>query len=262
MPGSEAFIVLQVLIASSLLMGATWLVQRRTGNAGIVDLVWTVAVGLAGLLYAWQGSGDSTRRVLLAIFAGLWSLRLSWHLWRRVVGQPEDGRYQAMREHWGEQQQRGLFLFFQAQALFVVVFSLPHWAVAHSVGELAAWQVAAAALLWLIALGGEAVADVQLDAFRRRADTRGRTCREGLWRYSRHPNYFFEWLGWFVWPVLAWPGPWTWLALLAGPALMYLFLARLTGIPYTERQALKTRADYADYQRSTSAFIPWPPRAE
>jgi len=260
MPGTD--IILFVLIASSLAMCATWLLQWRTGNAGIVDLVWTIAVGLASLLYAWQGTGDPVRRLLVALFAGLWSARLAWHLWRRVVGQAEDGRYRALREHWGEAQHRGLFVFFQAQALFVVIFSLPQWAVAHTPGAPAVWQLLAAVCVWGIALGGETVADAQLDAFRRRPQAHGRTCREGLWRYSRHPNYFFEWLGWFVWPILAWPGEVTWLALFAGPALMYLFLARLTGIPYTERQALKSRSDYAEYQRTTSPFFPWPPRAE
>jgi steroid 5-alpha reductase family enzyme len=250
-----------VLVAAMLAMGATWVVQRRTGNAGIVDIVWTMAVGVASLFYAWQGSGDPSRRLLVAVFAGIWSLRLTVHLWRRVVGHPEDGRYRAMREHWGDRQQQGLFVFFQAQALFVIIFSLPQWAVAQTSGDLQTWQLAAAGCLWLISVAGESLADAQLDAFKRRPDARGRTCREGLWRYSRHPNYFFEWIGWFVWPVLALPGGLTWLAL-TGPALMYLFLARLTGIPYTERQALKSRADYAEYQRTTSPFIPWPPRAE
>jgi steroid 5-alpha reductase family enzyme len=262
MPGSDVQLLLVVIVAASTAMLVTWFVQRQSGNAGIVDLVWTVAVGLASLLYACLGSGDPTRRLLVALFAGLWSARLAWHLGRRIIGKPEDGRYRALREHWGEGQQRGLFLFFQAQALFVVVFSLPQWVVAQTPTAPAAWQILAAFLIWSIALVGESVADAQLDAFKRRPEARGRTCREGLWRYSRHPNYFFEWLGWFVWPVLAWPGGLTWLALLTGPVLMYLFLARLTGIPYTEGQALKSRADYADYQQTTSAFFPRPPRAE
>lgn len=262
MPTPDIQSILLVLLASSLAMYVTWLVQRRTGNAGIVDLVWTIAIGLASAWYAWQGTGDPGRRLLVVCFAGLWSARLAWHLWRRIVGEAEDGRYRAMREHWGERQQQGLFMFFQAQALFVVIFSLPHWAVAQTPGALATWQVLAAVLVWVTALGAEALADAQLEAFRARPENHGRTCREGLWRYSRHPNYFFEWLGWWVWPILAWPGGLTWLALLTGPALMYLFLARLTGIPYTERQALKSRSDYADYQRKTSAFLPWPPRAE
>lgn len=251
-----------VLAVSSVVMVLTWVVQWRTGNAGIVDIVWTILVGLASIYFALLLEGDATRRLLLGVMAGLWSLRLTWHLWRRVVGHPEDGRYRAMREHWGSGQQLGLFVFFQAQAIFVIIFSLPQWVVASTTAPLAYPLLAMSLALWVLSVGGEALADQQLDAFKTRAESKGRTCRDGLWRYSRHPNYFFEWLGWFIWPLLAWPSPYWWLTLL-GPALMFLFLVKLTGIPYTEKQALKSRGeDYRAYQRTTSAFFPWPPKQD
>jgi len=151
-------------------------------------------------------------------------------------------------------------LFFQAQALLDVLLGLPFL--------LAAWNPTAglhplewaAAALWLAAWVGESVADGQLRRFKARAESAGLTCREGLWRFSRHPNYFFEWLVWVAYLLLALTAPWGWTAIL-GPALMLYFLLRVTGIPYTEAQSLRSRPeDYARYQRETSPFIPWFPR--
>ena len=118
----------------------------------------------------------------------------------------------------------------------------------------------AAAALWAIALAGESLADRQLDAFRRDPANRGRTCRVGLWSWSRHPNYFFEWLVWVAYWLFACASPWGWTTLFC-PALMLYFLFRVTGIPATEAQALRTRGDdYREYQRTTSAFVPLLPR--
>jgi steroid 5-alpha reductase family enzyme len=113
--------------------------------------------------------------------------------------------------------------------------------------------------LWLLAMLGEAIADAQLERFRRDPSQRGRVCRHGLWRYSRHPNYFFECLHWFAYAALAWGTPWLWVALLS-PALMAFLLLRLSGIPLLEAHAIAQRPDYAEYVRTTSALIPWPPR--
>ena len=116
-------------------------------------------------------------------------------------------------------------------------------------------------VLWAVTLAGEAVADRQLEVFRRDPASRGRTCRSGLWRYSRHPNYFFEWLVWVAYFVFALASPWGW-ATVYCPALMLYFLFRVTGIPATEEQAVRSRGDdYRDYQRTTSAFVPWFPKA-
>ena len=115
--------------------------------------------------------------------------------------------------------------------------------------------------LWLVALGGETLADRQLAAFKDDPANRGKVCDSGLWRYSRHPNYFFEWLVWVSFFLFALPSPWGWTTIFA-PALMLFFLLRVTGIPYTEQQSLRSKGDaYRAYQRVTSPFIPWFPKS-
>jgi steroid 5-alpha reductase family enzyme len=163
-----------------------------------------------------------------------------------------------LRERWQGSPAR-FFLFFQLQALVVALFAVPFFAAA-SQPDLDARWIAAAAACWLLSLGGETLADRQLARFRADPANRGRTCRDGLWGWSRHPNYFFEWLHWFAYVLLAAGGPlagWSWI----GPIVMLLFLYRVSGIPWTEAQALRSRGeDYRRYQRQVSAFLPLPPR--
>ncbi|MFP4209227.1 MAG: DUF1295 domain-containing protein [Wenzhouxiangella sp.] len=242
-------------------MAGLWLWQRGSGRADWVDAFWAGSIGALAVFYALFGDGAVEKRVIVALVAGTWSFRLTRHLAVRLASHAaEDGRYQAMREHWGERAQAWLFVFFMGQAVIAWLFSLPAWVVANDPsGVLSGW-VLLGVLVWFISLAGESLADRQLSAFRQDPANRGKVCQVGLWRYSRHPNYFFEWLHWFSYPLIAMGAPHQWLAWL-GPVLMLLFLYRVTGIPYTEKQALKSRGDaYRDYQRTTSAFIPWPPK--
>ncbi|MFZ5785249.1 MAG: DUF1295 domain-containing protein [Acidobacteriota bacterium] len=255
----SVFVVILIgWVAVAALQVALWLVQRARRDAGWVDVGWAYGIGVLAVLFAALLEGDPARRWLVAALGATWSVRLgSYLLVNRVLGKPEDGRYQALRASWGERAQPYFFLFFQFQALLELLFALPLLvAMRHPGGPLgvAGWLGVA---VWVVAVGGETLADAQLARFRADPANRGRTCQVGLWRYSRHPNYFFEFLHWWAYVLLAFGAPLWWLTLL-GPAVMLFFLATFTGIPATEAQALRTRADYAKYQRTTSAFIPWP----
>lgn len=248
-----------VWLGAALMMAALWGFQRETGDAGIVDVGWAGGLGLAALFYAWAGPGDHERRILLAAMAGFWSFRLAAYILVRGLGRPEDGRYSRLRVLWGRWAQRNFFWFFQAQAALVAVLSVPFLIVAFDPRPGLDWRAWLGAALAILAVGGETLADRDLMEFRAVAGNAGRVCRRGLWRYSRHPNYFFEWLHWWAYVVLALGAPdWYWTLL--GPGVMLVFLRYFTGIPYTEAQALRTRPGYAEYQRTTSAFFPWFPR--
>jgi steroid 5-alpha reductase family enzyme len=254
---------LQILIGwivIAVMMAALWAWQRRTGNAGIVDVGWTAGLGILAVWYAAVGCGSAPYRILVAIMAGVWATRLATYvLIDRVVGKPEDGRYQTLKSRWGERAQRRLFVFFQAQGVVDVVMSAPFLIIASYPGPLRWWAFVGLAV-WAIAVGGELAADAQLAAFRRDAANKGHVCHTGLWLLSRHPNYFFEWLHWWSYVIVAVGGP-SWYASLVSPALISFFLFRVTGIPATERQAVETKGDeYRDYQRTTSAFVPWAPK--
>lgn len=250
---------LLLFVLACVPMTVAWAHQRRTRNAGIVDVVWAASMAASALVYAAIAPGEPAVRIAVAVLGGLWGLRLFVFLRHRVSHEAEDGRYAYLRRHWHGHQ--GKFLaFFIAQAGFTALLSLPFLAAAWNPQHPPLWAWSAALAVWLVSIGGEALADRQLAHFRAQPSHRGRTCRSGLWRYSRHPNYFFEWLHWFAYPLLAIGSPLAWLAW-AGPLLMLVFLYRLTGIPFTEAQALRSRGeDYRAYQRSTSAFIPWIPK--
>ena len=247
-------------VAISLAMIAMWALAVRLDDASHVDVAWAYGIGALGLLYAALGEGSTSHRVLVAVLAGAWSARLGTYiLVNRVLGKPEDGRYQELRRRWAPNVNRAFFVFFQAQAGFVVIFSLPLLLVAADAGSIAA-------IAWVgvvIAAGsivGESLADRQLAAWRSVPANRGRTARNGLWGWSRHPNYFFEWLHWVGWAVIAVASPHGWLAIVV-PLFLLLLLFRVTGIPETEAQALRSRGDdYRRYQREVSVFVPLPPR--
>jgi steroid 5-alpha reductase family enzyme len=234
-----------------------WARQLRTRNATSVDVAWSAGLAFLALAYPWFAEGDLWRRVLVSAMGTVWALRLAWYLLsdRVLKATEEDGRYRAIREHFGRNADLFLFFFYQGQAAVAVVFSLPMLA-AMGGGALDGWALAGA-LVWLLAVAGETAADRQLARFRADPSNRGQVCSVGLWRYSRHPNYFFEWMHWWAYVLIGHGALLTWV----GPAGMLLFLFRLTGIPYTEQQAIKSRGDrYREYQQTTSVFFPWFPR--
>jgi steroid 5-alpha reductase family enzyme len=245
----------------ALAFSLVWLVQLRTRDAGLIDSMWSWTLGLLAVWYAACGSATAPLRLMLAALGGAWGLRLGTHLFLRNHGKPEDGRYRRFRESWGAAANRNLFWFFQFQSVFSMLLSLSFAAVAWSPRQPAGPLLAAAAAIWLVAVLGEGLADWQLEHFKRRPGSRGQVCRDGLWRYSRHPNYFFECLHWLAYLPLAAASPWWWLTL-AAPLVMAWLLLKLSGVPLTEAQSALSRPGYAEYMRSTSVLIPWPPKKQ
>jgi steroid 5-alpha reductase family enzyme len=244
------------------LMGGLWLVQLRSRDATPVDVGWAYGIGLLGTLDAFLGGGAVSQRLLEGVLVALWSLRLgSYVLVRGVLGRKgEDRRYAEMRRRYGVRADRRFLVFFEAQAALVVVFSIPLLLASFDrssrIGALEWVGVA----LWAVGVVGESLADRQLAAFRAEPANRGRTARVGLWRYSRHPNYFFEWLVWVGLALVGLPAPFGALGLLV-PALLLVLVLFVTGIPPSEKQALRSRGeDYRLYQHQTSVFVPWFPR--
>ena len=237
-------------------MALAWWLQRRLGNAGWVDVVWTFSLGLAGVV-AVLASGQGARAWLVAALVAAWALRLGGYIWARSRSGPEDARYNHFRREWGAAFQRRMFGFLMIQAAAAALLLLPMVLAARSPRPLG-WPDALAVAVLLLAVLGEGLADQQLAAFRAAPGSHGQVCQRGLWAWSRHPNYFFEWLHWLAYPLFALGADYGWLALL-GPAFMYWLLVHVSGIPPLEAQMLRSRGDlYRAYQKRVSAFIPIP----
>jgi steroid 5-alpha reductase family enzyme len=259
---SDIQLLLLGWLAASLLMLLVWIWQYFRGDAGVVDVAWGLGVALLAVVFlSVNAPGLWERRLLAGICISLWAVRLSGYVaWRIVNAHEEDGRYRDLKAQHGAKAQAVLFRFFQLQAFGCWLFALPLWLVAKNAAPWS-WADGVAIAVWLAAVWGETQADAQLAAFRREPHQRGTVCRRGWWRYSRHPNYFFEWLHWWTYVFLAWHAPWGALALL-GPLAMGYFICYVTGIPPTEAQALRSRGEaYREYQRTTSPFIPWWPKS-
>ena len=254
--------LLFALLALCLAMAVAWRVQRKTGSSGWIDTIWSAAVGVVGIAVALAPETASGRGKLAAALVALWSARLALHIAARTRGAPDDPRYADLARQWGAEAPRRMFWFLQSQALagFVLVV-----AVGLAAANPAPFPRPAdflAVLILLVAVSGEALADSQLQKFRRAHRGEKLICEDGLWGWSRHPNYFFEWLGWFAYPIMAISSenPWGWLAL-GAPLLMYVLLVHVSGIPPLEAQMAASRGDaFRDLQRRVNAFFPSPPR--
>jgi steroid 5-alpha reductase family enzyme len=250
----------------SILMTMAWLVQQRTGNSGWVDTIWTFSVGVVGAggaLWPVAGASPNARQWLVAGLVAIWSLRLGLHIAVRSAEIKDDPRYAAFAADWGRDAPRKMFLFLQNQGFGSIPLVFAIFLAARFPDPALRLQDYLGVLILFTGIAGEALADAQLKQFRERPANKGRVCDAGLWRWSRHPNYFFEWLGWLAYPVIAIAPGYGWgFASLLAPLFMYWILVHITGIPPLEAQMLRSRGDlYRNYQSRTSAFFPLPPQA-
>jgi steroid 5-alpha reductase family enzyme len=254
-----------IAVSLSVLMAIAWVVQQRTGNSGWVDTIWTFSlgsVGAASALWPVAGAAPNPRQCLVAALVAIWSVRLGSHIAQRTAGIADDPRYAAFAKDWGVNAPRKMFIFLQNQGIGSIPLVFAIFLAARFPESALRMQDYLGALVLFAGIAGEAVADVQLKSFRGNPANKGQVCDIGLWRWSRHPNYFFEWFGWLAYPAIALSFDYPWgLATLLAPLFMFWILRYVTGVPPLEDQMIRSRGDaYRDYQARTSAFFPLPPR--
>lgn len=259
-PDPLSLVLISYLVMAGVML-ALWAIQLRYRNASLADVGWCFGLAIVLCWFGWATYGDPDRRLLVAAMGSVYAGRLGLHiLLNRIIGKTEDPRYQRLRREWGVREPVRMFLYFQLQALAVAAFSLPFLIVMQNPRPtFSLWELVGV-LVWVTAVVGEAMADRQLAEFRAKPWNHDRVCRDGLWRYSRHPNYFFEWLHWWAYVMMGISTP-GWLVTWIGPIVMGWTLLKGTGIPLAEAQALASRGEeYRAYQRTTNAFIPWFPK--
>ncbi len=260
-------LALGALVFMSVVMTVSWLVQQKLNNAGWTDVFWTLGTGVCGIAAAlWPDPyAHQPRQILVALLIAVWSLRLGLYVAFRVArSEDEDPRYARMRKSYGERFQAVMFKLSIVQppatALLVISIALA----AHDWTPVLWIADYVGIAILVIAIGGEALADHQMHLFRADKANKGKVIDVGLWGWSRHPNYFFEWFGWLAYPVIAMHlnRPESWASMIA-PVVMYQVLTKLTGIPPTEAALVASKGDaYRAYQKRVSPFFPLPPKGK
>jgi steroid 5-alpha reductase family enzyme len=255
--------ILGILLFSALFcfvwMSLVWLMALRWNNFSIVDAAWALNFFLITAFLSGIAPGAASQKTLALVAIGVWSLRLFYFLARRISRHHphEDVRYIDLRKEYGASQNFRFFLFFQYQAISVVLLSVPAFALTFESRETISLSQWIGLALVIFSVLGEAIADEQKAAHKRQTHPARVNCEVGLWKYSRHPNYFFESLVWFGFALVAWDttfGTWA----LTCPVLMLLLLLKVTGVPLSEKNGLTTYGQaYVDYQKRTSLFVPW-----
>ncbi len=247
--------------AAGILVLAVWLASLRLHDASIIDVFWGVGFVVIGWLCLAAGDGAPGRRLALAVMVSLWGLRLALHIGRRNHGRGEDFRYARLRERDGRRFWRtSLYRVYLVQAALMWVIALPV-AVGSAHGRHAGlgpvdWVGIA---VWAVGLAFETIGDLQLARFKADPASAGQVMDRGLWRYTRHPNYFGDVVAWWGVGIVGLGAGGAWWALV-GPAVNTVILARLTGKPLLESTIAERRPGYSDYIDRTSGFVPLPPR--
>lgn len=242
------------------LMSLGLYLSHRTQKLTIVDTIWGLGFVAVTVVATLIGTGSVELRGLLLGLVGIWGIRLAWHLHRRNAGREEDPRYADLAQQDGRSFARvALMRVFIPQGLAMWLVAMPIMVGVNNAEVF--WPLAIlGALVWLIGFGFEAIGDWQLAQFKSDPSNKGKTMDQGLWRYTRHPNYFGDACLWFgIWLTVAssWPG----LATVFSPAVMTLFLTKVTGASLNEKGMRKSKPDYEDYVRRTSGFFPLPPKS-
>ena len=247
-------------ILASAAMALMWVVQVRIRDTSHVDVAWAVLIACCAILYGLLADGDTGHRVLAAALASIWGFRLgAYLLFDRVLGKEEDGRYRELRRRWSPHANRRFFWFFQSRRSSSSSSRCRSRSSRRTRRAASARSSGPVSPCGRSETPGRSSPTIQLARWRGNPENTGKTARAGLWSWSRHPNYFFESVTWCGIALVASAAPWGWLAWLVPAGLLYL-LFKVTGIPATEAQALRSREDYAEYQRTTSVFVPLPPR--
>ena len=245
------------LVPMVVLFTGAWLIQLRTKNAAIVDTIWAISFQLLKITYCSLAEGYGLRQWLLLFVVCAWGFRLGLYLLFRTLSHAEDIRYANLRNEWGDKQNILMLRFYYFQGITSWILTLPFVLIAVNSSYSLTYFEMVGMCVWVVAFIGESAADFQLKRFKENPGNTGKICNEGLWYYSRHPNYFFEWLTWVSFFIMALGSEWGVISIIC-PVVMYYFLTHVTGIVYTEKAMLKSRGQaFVDYQESTSAFFPW-----
>jgi steroid 5-alpha reductase family enzyme len=247
-------IILIVLLYLVLQMSFIWIIYRVLKNPSVVDASWSFGLMMSGLIYL--GSMPITfRNIVVSVLLALWALRLAGYLWYTRIHQGHiDKRYTQLSSTWKINQSLGFFLNFQLQGFLIFIISFVFYLISTSSNSSLSLLDGVAILVVIAGVIGESIADLQLYRFKSRE--KGGVCHIGLWNYSRHPNYFFDWLTWLGFGIFAFQSNQGYLGIVS-ILVLYLIFTRITG-PLTERGSVQSRGQkYLDYQKQTSMFVPW-----
>lgn len=250
------------LIVINILVILTWLYAIKIKNFSIIDSVWSYSFFIHATIFYFLGDGFWIRKLILSLMLGIWSLRLGTYLTKRIYQHHplEDSRYLGLRAEYGENFKFRFFLFFLMQAFSVSLLTFPFiHSYQNKINSINNYEILGASL-WFFSLIGESIADKQIHTFRINPKNHGEVCNIGLWKYSRHPNYFFESLIWWGYFLTLMGTDHLWWGIYS-PLIILFLLLKVTGVPPSEVQSLKSRGEkYRRYQEKTSMFIPWFPK--
>ncbi len=243
-----------------LYMSGLFVVALLVRRNDIADIGWGPGFLLVAVVTLLASPGATPRQILVLVLVALWALRLAIHIGRRNLGKPEDRRYQAWREQWGDAFiVRSYLQVFLLQGLFMFLVSLPIQVVMASERDGLGALAILGTLLWVVGFIFESVGDYQLDRFKADPANKGKVMSQGLWRYTRHPNYFGEVTQWWGILLIGLGVPWGWLGII-GAATITVLIIGVSGIPMLEKH-FQGRPGWKEYEARTSAFFPWFPKA-